>query len=172
MTLGAALFVIFLVVQRLVELAIARTNTARLLSAGAREVGAAHYPLIIALHVAWIGAIAIFGRGEDVRLGWLTVFTVLQLGRVWVLATLGPRWTTRIIVTGSWLVTGGPFRWLRHPNYTVVALEVAVAPLVLGLSGVALVFSILNGAVLWVRIGAEDRALSAHRPGRDTASPV
>jgi methyltransferase len=80
--------------------------------------------------------------------------------RIWVLATLGRRWTTRIIILpGAPLVTGGPFRFLRHPNYTVVIGEIAVLPLVFGLIGVAVVFSVLNAAMLWVRIGSESRAL-------------
>ena len=162
MSLPALLFIAFLVAQRLAELAIAKRNTARLLAGGAREHGAAHYPLIVALHTAWILAIALLGYDEPVNLFWLALFGLLQLARAWVLATLGPRWTTRIIVTDEPLVAEGPFRWIRHPNYTVVVLEIFVAPMVLGLLWVAVVFSILNAAMLYVRIGAEDRALREH----------
>ena len=80
----------------------------------------------------------------------------LQLARLWVLASLGPRWTTRIIVLPQPLVARGPFRWLRHPNYTVVVAEIAVAPMVLGLVWVAVVFSILNALVLTIRLRAEN----------------
>ena len=91
---------------------------------------------------------------------------VLQGLRVWVLASLGPRWTTRIIVLDEPLVRRGPFRVLRHPNYTLVVLEIAVAPMVLGLTWVALVFSALNAAVLTIRIRAENAALYAPRTPR------
>jgi methyltransferase len=87
---------------------------------------------------------------------------MLQIGRLWVLRTLGPRWTTRIIVLpNAPLVTGGPFRFVSHPNYLVVIGEIAVLPLVFGLWEVALVFSVLNAIVLWIRIRAENEALSS-----------
>lgn len=155
----SALFIGFLILQRLAELALARRNTARLLARGAVEHGAAHYPLIVALHAGWLAAIAVFGWGEPVRPFWLAVFVPLQGLRVWILASLGPRWTTRIIVLDEPLVRRGPFRLLRHPNYTLVVAEIAVAPLVLGLWWVALVFSVLNAAVLSIRVRAENAAL-------------
>lgn len=158
-TPGAALFLGFLILQRLGELAYARRNTRRLLAAGAREVGAAHYPLIVGLHAAWLGALAVFGHGAQLAWGWLAIFVLLQILRLWVLATLGPRWTTRIIVSDGPLVTAGPFRFVRHPNYAVVVAEIFVAPMVLGLPWVAVVFSLLNAGVLTIRIRAEDRAL-------------
>lgn len=159
MTPGVLAFIAFLVLQRLTELLIARRNTRMLLSAGAREVGAAHYPLIVALHTAWLIAIAVGSIGQTIHLPWLAVFVVLQLFRVWILATLGRRWTTRIIVTGLPLVDRGPFRLMRHPNYAVVVAEIFVAPMVLGLIWVAVVFSVLNALVLVVRIRAEEAAL-------------
>lgn len=159
MTTGAALFIAFLVVQRLSELAIARRNTARLLAEGAREVAPGHYPLIVALHTAWLLSIVWFGYDEPILWSWLVVFAVLQGLRLWILGTLGRRWTTRIIVTDEPLVVEGPFRYLRHPNYTLVVAEIFVAPMVLGLTGVALVFTVLNALVLFIRIRAEDRAL-------------
>lgn len=146
--------------QRLAELAIDRRNTARLLAAGAHEVGVRHYPVMVAMHAAWLATLWFTVGGRPIDIPLLVVFGVLQLLRVWVLATLGPRWTTRIIVTpGAPLVTGGPFRFLRHPNYTVVTLELAVLPLVFGLVWVAVLFTLLNAAMLTVRIGAENRAL-------------
>ena len=91
---------------------------------------------------------------------WAAAFVVLQGLRAWTLMTLGPRWTTRIItVPGEALVRRGPYRFVRHPNYTVVAGEVAVLPLALGLRRFAVTFSALNAVVLAVRIRAEDRAL-------------
>lgn len=157
---GAVLFIAFLALQRLAELAIARRNTRAALAAGAVEHGAAHYPLIVALHAGWLLCIAAFGWDQAIRPGWLALFVVLQGLRVWVLATLGPRWTTRIIIwPGRPLVMRGPYRWISHPNYAVVVAEIVVAPMVLGLTGVAIVFTFLNAAVLALRIGAENRAL-------------
>lgn len=163
MNSGAVLFIAFLVLQRLAELVWARRNTARLLAGGATEHGAGHYPLIVALHAAWLAAIAVLGRGQPVQPLWLAGFVVLQAARLWVLATLGRRWTTRIIVTEAPLVTTGPFRWLRHPNYTVVALEIFVGPMVLGLFWVAVVFTLLNAVVLAIRLRAEEAVLSPRR---------
>lgn len=162
-SLGAALFLGFIVLQRLAELALARRNTARLLAAGAVEVGAGHYPLIVALHVAWIAALVVFGHDAAVSLSWLAAFVVLQILRLWILASLGGRWTTRIIVLDAPLVRRGPFARLRHPNYMLVAAEVFVAPMVLGLIWVAVVFSLANACVLALRIHVEDRALAPRR---------
>jgi methyltransferase len=123
------------------------------------EHGAGHYPLIVALHAAWIGSIALLGWREPVSPVWLGLFVILQALRLWILGTLGSRWTTRIIVLDEPLVRRGPFRFLRHPNYTLVVAEIAVAPMVLGLVWVAVVFSVLNAGVLAIRIRAENAAL-------------
>lgn len=150
----------FVTAQRLAELAIDRRNTTRLLAAGAREVGARHYPLMVAMHAFWLATLWFTVGGRAVNLPLLAVFGVLQLMRLWVLATLGPRWTTRIIVTDSMpLVKTGPFRFLRHPNYTVVTAEIVVLPLVFGLVWIAVLFTLLNAAMLYVRIGVENRAI-------------
>ena len=168
---GAVVFLAFLVAQRLGELLYARRNTARLMAAGAVEHGAGHYPAIVALHTAWIAALAWWGWDEPVHLGWLAIFAVLQALRLWVLATLGPRWTTRIVVPpldpAEPLVARGPFRLIPHPNYAVVTAEMFVAPMVLGLGWVALVFGLANVALLaLVRIPAEERALAPLRAAR------
>lgn len=159
MNTGAVLFLAFLVVQRLSELVIARRNTARLMARGAREVGAGHYPVMVALHSAWVLALILFGYDQPVSLFWLALYVVLQGLRVWILATLGPRWTTRIIVLDEPLVTRGPFRFIPHPNYTLVVAEIIVAPMALGLTWVAVVFTVLNAAMLYHRIRVEDGAL-------------
>jgi methyltransferase len=138
MTSGTFLFLTFIVVQRLAELFIARRNTARLMARGAHEVGAGHYPL---------------------HIGWLALYAVLQVFRVWILGTLGERWTTRIIVLDEQLVVRGPFRFIPHPNYTLVVLEIIVAPMVMGLTWFAAVFTVLNAMMLYHRIGVEDGAL-------------
>lgn len=156
----ATLILALVTAERLAELWLAKRNTAALMARGAVEVAADHYPLIVALHAAWLATLWLLGAGAVVHLGWLSLFAVLQLARVWVLATLGPRWTTRIIILpGAPLVTSGPYRWLSHPNYAVVVAEIAVLPLCLGLPVVALVFSLANAAVLTLRIASENAAL-------------
>jgi methyltransferase len=150
----------FVTAERVAELPLARRNTARLLARGAREYAPSHFPLIVALHVAWLAGLWLLGWDRSIQWGWLAIFAMLQVLRVWVLATLGARWTTRIIVLpGAPLVKTGPYRFLSHPNYVVVIGEIAVLPLALGLPLYALAFSILNGIVLWIRISAENSAL-------------
>jgi methyltransferase len=156
----AAIILALVTLQRLGELALARHNTEKLMARGAIEVGAAHFPLIVAMHVAWLAALWVFGRDHEVNLAALAVFVMLQGVRVWIIATLGSRWTTRIIVLpGAPLVTSGPYRYLSHPNYAVVVGEIAILPLALHLPWIALVFTILNGIALTVRIRAEQHAL-------------
>lgn len=161
----AALILGLVTAQRLGELVLARRNTSRLLAQGGYEVAAAHYPLIVALHAAWLVGLwylAVYRvpAGQSVNLFWLLLFVVLQLARVWVIASLGGRWTTRIIILpGATLVRRGPYRFLSHPNYWVVAGELLVLPLVFGLAWYGLVFTLLNAAVMWIRIRAEAAAL-------------
>jgi methyltransferase len=146
--------------QRLFELWWSNRNTKRLLCRGAREHSPGHYPLIVAVHGLWLAALWWLAHARPVDGFWLAMFVAIEVARIWVLATLGPRWTTRIIVLpGSPLVRSGPYRFLAHPNYWVVVGEIAVLPLVFGLWQVALVFSLLNAAVLTIRIRAENRAL-------------
>jgi methyltransferase len=152
----------FVTVQRIAELFLANRNTRRLKARGAFEAAPGHYPLIVALHAAWLGGLWALGWDRPLQLGWLGVFAVLQAGRIWVLASLGERWTTRIIVLpGAPLVRRGPYRLIAHPNYVVVAGEILVLPLAFGLALYGLVFSLLNAAVLFVRIRAEQAALKA-----------
>lgn len=150
----------FVTLQRLAELPIARANTRRLLAAGGHEVGAGHYPYIIALHAVWLGALWWLAPGRPIHLPFLVLFALIEAGRIWVLRTLGPRWTTRIIVVpGEQLVASGPYRFVSHPNYLVVIGEIAVLPLVFGLWEMAIIFSLLNAAILTIRIRAENHAL-------------
>ena len=146
--------------QRVGELWLSNRNTKRLLAQGAHEVGARHYPLIVAVHVWWLALLWWLAPGRPIAWFWLAVFVLLEIARLWVLATLGPRWTTRIIVLpGAPLVRRGPYRFVNHPNYLVVIGEIAVLPLVFDLWQIALIFTVLNAAVLAVRIREEDRAL-------------
>lgn len=156
-------FLAFLVAQRLSELLIASRNTAALMASGGREVGTGHYPVMVAMHATWLGAIVIWGWDNTLHPGWFAVYAVLQVFRVWILATLGRRWTTRIILHGSPLVTTGPFRYMRHPNYVLVVAEIFVTPMVLGLWPVAVVWTMLNAAMLRHRIGVEETALAPQR---------
>ena len=150
----------FVTLQRVVELPLAQANTKRLLAAGGHEVGAGHYPLIVALHAAWLITLWWLAPGRPIDIPFLLLFLLIEAGRVWVLRTLGPRWTTRIIIVpGEALVASGPYRFVRHPNYLVVIGEIAVLPLVFGLWDIAILFSLLNAAILTVRIRAENRAL-------------
>jgi methyltransferase len=151
-------------IGRLAELLLARRNTRALTAKGAFEISAEHYPLIVALHASWLLCLWIFGGNQSIQMIWLAVFLALQLLRIWVLMTLGQRWTTRIIVVpGETLVSKGPYRFIRHPNYAVVCGEIAVLPLCLGLPWLALVFSIANVLMLTVRVRAESVALTPKR---------
>lgn len=150
-------------VQRLGELVLDRRNTKSLLEQGGVEYGARHYPLFIVLHGAWLLSLFVWVVSFEMpmNLVMIGVFVVLQAGRVWVLVTLGPYWTTRIIsVPDAPLVKSGPYRFVRHPNYWVVIGEIAVLPLAFGAWPIALAFSALNGALLTHRIRVENEALS------------
>jgi len=158
---GAALLA-FLTAQRVAELWLAKENERRLFAAGAVEYGRSHLLLIVLLHAAWMAGMWVLAYDHSVEPVYLALFIVVQMARFWVLATLGRRWTIRILVMpGERLVARGPYRWLRHPNYAVVSAEIAIVPLALGMPIYALVFSILNAAVLSIRIPAENAALAA-----------
>jgi methyltransferase len=146
--------------SRAIELPIARANTRRLLAAGGREVAPGHYPLIVALHASWLLSLWWLAPDRPVNLPLLGLFGLVELGRIWVIQTLGKRWTTRIVVVpGETLVARGPYRWINHPNYAVVIAEIALLPLIFGLWQIALIFTLLNAAALTIRIREENRAL-------------
>lgn len=150
----------YVTLERLFELWLSRRNTRALLANGAREHGSGHYPLIVAAHALWLLTLWLLATGRTVDPFWLALYVLLQIARAWVIATLGPRWTTRIItLPDAALVESGPYRFLNHPNYWVVIGEIAVLPLVFGLIWVAVIFSVLNAAILWIRIREENRAL-------------
>jgi methyltransferase len=157
----AALLLGLVTAERIAELFLARRNTAALLAKGAVEIAPRHYQAIVLMHALWLASLWIFGAARMINPSWLAVFLSLQVLRIWILKTLGPRWTTRIIVLpGAPLVTNGPYRFLSHPNYLVVIGEIAVLPLCLGLPWVALLFSGANAILLSIRIRAETIALS------------
>lgn len=161
----AAVLILWLVtVQRLAELWLSNRNTRRLMDQGAVEVGRSHYWLIVGVHVAWLAALWWWAPGQPINWQLLVLFILLQFARLWVIATLGPRWTTRIIVLPSApLVRAGPYRFVDHPNYVIVTLEIAVLPLAFGLVGWALFFSLLNAAILSIRVRTEEKALEGLR---------
>jgi methyltransferase len=156
----------FVAGQRLAELWLANRNTRRLKAAGAVEIGARHYPLFVMLHASWLVALALFVPSDAQPNLWLiALFLLLQLGRLWVIASLGPYWTTRILhVPGAPLVKKGPFRFVRHPNYVIVAGEIAVLPLAFGAWKIAVLFSLLSAILTLHRIRVEQTGLAA-RPG-------
>ena len=161
----SAEFILALVtLQRAAELVVSSRNTSKLRACGAFEVAPRHYPFVVAVHAAWLISLWIFGHDQPLNAVALLLYIALQGLRLWVMWTLGARWTTRIIILpGEPLVAAGPYRLLPHPNYAVVAGEIAILPLALGLPWLAALFTVLNATVLFIRIRAENRALAASR---------
>ena len=155
----AAGLLLLATLQRLVELIIANRNTRALLAKGAYEVGRGHYPAIVFFHVAWLVVLwggLVFGLTRFQP--WFAIaYLAVQILRIWVMASLGRYWTARIIVVPhAPLVRKGPYRFIRHPNYLVVVLEIALLPLALGSWPLALGFSIVNAILLAWRIRTEN----------------
>jgi methyltransferase len=161
------ILVIYIIVARLAELNISHIHTRRLVAMGGYEVGGSHYPIIVLVHLSWVIAIVFLIPTDTPGSSYfLLPFLCVQVCRYWVISSLGKRWTTRIIVMPEVpLVKHGPYRWLRHPNYVVVAAEIALLPLVFGAWEIALGFSIANAAILIHRIRVEETALSMHKFG-------
>jgi methyltransferase len=159
----------FVTAQRLAELVYARRNEERLRVRGAVEHAPEHYWLIVALHAAWLAGLWLTSTGTAPNPLWLVAFVVLQGLRLWVLATLKERWTTRIIVLpGAPLVADGPYRFMRHPNYAIVTAEILVLPMMFGLYAYGAAFALANAGILAIRIRAENHALrssAGSRPG-------
>lgn len=161
----------FLTAQRLLELVYAQKNTRALLARGAVEHGRDHYPLMVAIHAGFLAALW-FSTASDAAMLWplLIVFALLQAARLWVLATLGPYWTTRIISSPDFpRISGGPYRLVRHPNYWVVTLEILTIPLIFGHYRIAMLWTILNAGILFVRIRTENVALRARSTQKSVA---
>jgi len=158
-------------VQRLAELALSRRHEHGLRRQGAYEVGAGHYPWMVAVHTAFLASCGLevwflkppFRPALAVAmLGVLTLATAL---RYWAVSTLGRRWTTRVLILpGAPRIRRGPYRFFAHPNYLAVVLEIAALPLVHGAWRTAVVFTLLDAAVLGVRIRAEEKGLRGPHP--------
>jgi methyltransferase len=152
-------------VQRLLELAYSRRNERKLRARGAVERGNGHYPVMVAVHILWLVSTLVEGllRGPEPPAWWplpLAAFLLVQPLRYWAILSLGVNWNTRVlIVPGGKLVRSGPYRYFPHPNYVVVAVEILTFPLIFGAWITAVVFSLLNAALLYVRIQTENRAL-------------
>ena len=151
----------YLIAQRLGELVYAARNTKRLLSEGAREFGADHYHYFIILHGNWIVLLVALASPDHALNPYiLNAFFLTQILRFWTLASIGRWWTTRIISAPHFpRVKRGPYKFLVHPNYTVVILEIAIVPMLLGLWWVAVLFSVLNAILLRYRISIENMVL-------------
>lgn len=157
--------VLAVALQRVAELLYSNRNMARLLADGGVEHGAGHYPLFFLIQGSWLAALMTL-TPADAPIRWvpLTLFVALQALRIWVIVALGRYWTTRIVtVADAPLVTGGPYRWLRHPNYAVVAAEIVVLPLVFGQWWIALIAGAATGLLLRHRIAVEESALADRR---------
>ncbi|WOE73768.1 isoprenylcysteine carboxyl methyltransferase family protein [Alterisphingorhabdus coralli] len=163
----AAIIIGLLIAQRLGELVYAKRNTKALLARGAQEYGRSHYPLMVAIHTAFLAAL-VYETLPNWPIIWplAILFLVLQAMRLWVLATLGPYWTTRIISSPDFpRISSGPFRFIPHPNYLVVTLEIATIPLIFGHVWISVIFSLLNAAILFVRIRIEADILTERQAG-------
>ena len=154
--------------ERLVELVVSERNRRWSLARGGVETGARHYPAMVALHVGLLVGcvveVTVADRPFLPWLGWpmLALLIASQVLRWWCIGTLGRQWCTRVIVVpGLPAVTGGPYRWLRHPNYLAVAVEGFALPLVHTAWVTALVFTVANALLLRIRIATEARALGA-----------
>jgi methyltransferase len=155
---------VFVLLQRGGELLLARANTLRLLQLGAVEIDRGGYKWLVLLHAAWLATLFATVPAATVP-NWplLALFGVLQMGRVWVIASLGRRWTTRLLaLPGAPLVTSGPYRWLRHPNYLIVGAEMAILPLAFAAVAIAVGFSACNSLLLARRIRLEERTFGPH----------
>lgn len=157
--------------ERLVELRLSRRHAAWAFARGGVEAGRGHYPVMAAFHAAFLAACVtepwLLGRPFVPAVGWpaLGLTLAAQALRYWVIATLGPRWNTRVIVLpGTAPIASGPYRFLRHPNYLAVVVEIAALPLVHGAWLTALVFTLGNALLLRLRIRVEEHAMAEAYP--------
>nr|WP_034659040.1 isoprenylcysteine carboxylmethyltransferase family protein [Robertmurraya massiliosenegalensis] len=159
------LLIVFIILQRVVEMFIARRNEKWLKNQGGIEIGQAHYRYMIIIHVLFFVSLVteIVRANSSIHPIWpliLVLFLLTQLGRVWVIYSLGRHWNTKIIVIPEvQVVRKGPYRFLKHPNYVIVTLELMIIPLLYEAYITGLIFTILNIWILSIRIPAEEKAL-------------
>lgn len=160
-----AVAVALVAAERLAELMLSHRNQRALIRGGAVEHGRGHYPLIVALHAAWLASLLVWvSPATRPNLVLIALYIALQVVRVWTIASLGPYWTTRVVtLPGAPLVRRGPYRWLRHPNYAVVVAEIALLPLAFGAWRIAVAFTLANLAMLAWRIRVEEQAIAPRR---------
>jgi methyltransferase len=155
------LFILFVILQRLSELYISSRNEKWLLSQGAVEYGKEHYPFIVALHTLFIIAMIteyLLRNNTPISYGFLALFVLLLLFKFWALSSLGKYWNTKIYrVPGANPVKKGPYKLFKHPNYFIVVCEIAIIPMVFNLYYTAIIFTLLNAVMLWVRIRVENK---------------
>ncbi|CAN7239503.1 isoprenylcysteine carboxylmethyltransferase family protein [Peribacillus frigoritolerans] len=163
-----AIFIILIAIQRLVELYIAKQNEKQLKAGGAIEYGESHYKWMVLMHLSFfiVLIIEVFALERDIS-GiwpiWLTLFLIVQSGRIWVIRSLGKHWNTKIIVVpDAEVVIKGPYKFFKHPNYIIVATEILVICLLFNAYYTAIIFSLLNVWMMMVRIPLEEKALKEH----------
>lgn len=163
-----SLIISLVVIQRLVELVIAKRNERQLKNRGAIEFGTEHYPWMVLLHFGFFTFLImeVVGLKRDLSsiwYLWLTLFAIAQMGRVWVISSLGEYWNTKIVVLpNAEVIAKGPYKYIKHPNYVIVATEILVLSLLFNAFFTAIIFSLLNAWMMWVRIHVEEQALKEH----------
>jgi methyltransferase len=164
--LAYTLLIAAVAVERIAELIVSQRNLKWSRSRGGVEFGAGHYPVMVVLHTALLAACLFEAAHREFipALGWpmLAVVIAAQVLRWWCITTLGRQWNTRVVVIpDAGRVAGGPYRFLPHPNYVAVVIEGIALPLVHTAWITAVAFTVLNGALLWVRISVENTALQS-----------
>ncbi|MDF2904616.1 MAG: hypothetical protein K0S25_2254, partial [Bacillus sp. (in: firmicutes)] len=171
-------FISFVVLQRLVELVIAKKNEKVMKEKGAIEFGQLHYRFMVLMHVMFfvVLILEVSNFNEQVSQFWpilLPMFLLVQAGRIWALTSLGEFWNTKIIVLPEARpIKRGPYRYLKHPNYVIVSIELLVIPLLFHAYMTAVIFTILNGYLLSIRIPAEEQALAQLTEYKTTMNQV
>jgi len=157
------LFVTFVILLRIGELILSKRNERWLLMNNAIEYGHRHYPFIVALHVLFFISMIVEYATLDTTsfsIFFLVSYFILIAFKVWIIASLGRFWNTKIYrISGIPLIKKGPYKYMKHPNYMTVVAEIAIIPLVFDLYFTAIIFSLLNLVILYVRIKEENKAL-------------
>lgn len=153
------------ILQRLIELRIARKNERWMRAQGAFEVGQSHYPYMVLMHLLFFISLIVEVTSAQMPLAtawvlYFAIFLAAQGFRIWCLVTLGHFWNTKILILpGASVIKKGPYRWLRHPNYVIVSVELMTLPLMFNAYFTAFLFTVLNLCILRVRIPIEEQAL-------------